>query len=88
MSEVMHTAKQQFGAWLSNNSIGYWPSQANYVWAFFDDASAMDEHLKQNNILVRAKVLKGNTGLRITIGTVAQTKNLISVCEQFLKLNA
>jgi histidinol-phosphate aminotransferase len=88
VSEVMHTAKPQFEAWLSNNSIGYWPSQANYVWAFFDDASAMDEHLKQNNILVRAKVLKGNTGLRITIGTVAQTKNLISVCEQFLKLNA
>lgn len=88
VSEVMHTAKPQFEAWLSNNSIGYWPSQANYVWAFFDDASAIDEYLKQNNILVRAKVLKGKTGLRITIGTVAQTKNLISVCEQFLKLNA
>jgi histidinol-phosphate aminotransferase len=88
VSEVMHTAKPQFEAWLSSNNIGYWPSQANYVWAFFDDASAMDEYLKQNNILVRAKVLKGNTGLRITIGTVAQTKNLISVCEQFLKLNA
>jgi histidinol-phosphate aminotransferase len=87
VEEVMHLAKPQFEAWLAKNNIGYWPSQANYVWAFFDDASAMNDYLKQNNILVRAKVLKGTTGLRITMGTVAQTDNLIDVCEQFFKLN-
>jgi histidinol-phosphate/aromatic aminotransferase/cobyric acid decarboxylase-like protein len=54
------------------------------VWAFFDDACVMEEYLKQNNILVRAKVLNGEVGLRITIGTVEQTDNLIGVCEQFL----
>jgi hypothetical protein len=36
---------------------------------------------------VRAKVYKGKTGLRITMGTAEQTKNLISVCEQFLMLS-
>lgn len=82
--EVMHTAKPQFEAWLSKNNISYWSSQANYVWAFFDDARLMDGYLKQNNILVRAKVLNSEVGLRITIGTVEQTNNLIGVCEQFL----
>lgn len=85
VGEVMQTAKPQFEAWLSKNNIGYWASHANYVWAFFDNADAMDEHLKQNDILVRAKAYQGKTGLRITIGTVEQTKNLISACEQFLK---
>lgn len=85
VSEVMQTAKPQFEAWLTKNNIDYWASRANYVWAFFDNADAMAEHLKQNDILVRPKVYKGKTGLRITIGTAEQTKNLISVCEQFLK---
>ncbi len=85
VSEVMQSAKPQFEAWLDTNNIDYWPSQANYIWAFFDKADAMAEHLKQNSILVRPKALKGKTGLRITIGTVEQTANLITVCEQFLK---
>jgi histidinol-phosphate aminotransferase len=86
VDEVMQTAKPQFEAWLSQHNIDYWPSQANYVWAFFDNSKVMDDYLRQNGILVRAKELNGKTGLRITIGTVEQTKNLISLCEQFLAL--
>jgi len=85
VNEVMHTAKPQFEAWLDTNNIDYWPSSANYIWAFFDNADAVNEHLKQNSILVRPKALNGKTGLRITIGTVEQTKNLIAVCEKCLK---
>jgi len=87
VGEVMQNAKPQFEVWLSKNNIGYWASSANYVWAFFDNADGMAEHLKQSDILVRAKVYKGKTGLRITMGTAEQTKNLISVCEQFLMLS-
>ncbi len=85
VNEVMNTAKPQFEAWLDQNNIDYWVSKANYIWAFFDNADAVNEALKQQNILVRPKALNGKTGLRITIGTVEQTTNLIAVCEQCLK---
>ena len=84
--EVMDVSKPRFEAWLTAQNIMFWPSQANYVWAFPDNAEAIGLALQQQNILVRPKKdAKGKLGLRITLGNEAQTEKLIT---EFAKLLA
>lgn len=77
VEEVMGQAKPLLEQWLENSGIEFWPSGANYVWAFPQNPELLANHLTQNNILVRPKIYCNQTGLRITIGTLAQTQKLI-----------
>lgn len=82
VEEVMSVAKPRFEAWLKAHNIRFWPSTANYVWAFPDKPQVVAEKLQRSGILVRPKrQADGVLGLRITIGDAAQTDRLISVME-------
>lgn len=76
--EVMLEAKPLLERYLHGAGIEYWPSGANYLWVFPPDAAAVNERLMQRGILVRPKAdADGKPGLRVTVGTVAQTEQLI-----------
>ena len=83
--EVMEESKPWFENWLTQNQIEFWPSSANYIWAFPPRAEELGDYLQSKAILVRPKNnLKGQPGLRITLGTLEQTKRLIAEIESFL----
>jgi histidinol-phosphate aminotransferase len=78
--EVMLTAKPLFEQYLIEQAIPFWRSDANYVWCFPPNPEQINRALLQANILVRPKVdAQGQTGLRVTIGTVEQTERAIAV---------
>lgn len=80
VAEVMSEAKPTLESFLVEAGIPFWPSGANYVWMFPADADAINRVLLQHNILVRPKAdADGRMGLRITVGTVEQTRHLIAV---------
>ncbi len=82
VTEVMDQSKPLLEEWLSLNNIEYWPSQANYIWAFFDKAEELNRYLSEKGILVRPKNYRDKLGLRITIGTLAQTQRLVDLLSQ------
>lgn len=85
VEEVMASSKPLFERFLDGREIPYWPSEANYIWVFFSDAKVLENQLVESGILVRAKSDSlGRVGLRITLGTLEQTKLLISLIEGFL----
>ncbi|GAA5317402.1 MAG: histidinol-phosphate transaminase [Candidatus Pelagadaptatus aseana] len=85
VDEVMTQSKPMLEAFLKERNIRFWPSAANYIWAFPDDAEALSEGLEKAAILVRPKAdLEGNLGLRITLGTREQTEHLLWVLEGLL----
>lgn len=85
VAEVMQQAKPMLEQYLAEEKVLYWPSGANYVWAFPADADAVNRVLLQHNILVRPKAdADGKPGLRITVGTVEQTRHLIAVLRTVL----
>ena len=80
IDEVMLVSKPRLEAYLDENAIFYWPSSANYIWVFFENAQLMEEKLRNAGILVRPKTTAdGKLGLRITVGTLKQTEHLIAV---------
>jgi len=80
VAEVMREAKPMLENFLAEAGVPFWPSGANYVWAFPANADAINRVLLQRNILVRPKAdAEGRMGLRITVGTVEQTRHLIAV---------
>lgn len=82
--EVMHEAKPAFEQFLAERNIPFWPSEANYVWCFPENADAINRALVAAGILVRPKAdSNGEVGLRITIGTVEQTQRAVDVFKQF-----
>ena len=86
VKEVMSTSKPVLEAWLNEKKITYWPSSANFIWLFPDNPNEIAQSLISENILIRPKNdAKGNKGLRITIGTKAQTERLLQCLEQSLK---
>lgn len=81
VQEVMNDSKPLFEGWLNEQGIEFWPSSANYVWAFPSRPQQIADFLQSKGILVRPKKNKeGELGLRITLGNLEQTKRLI---EQF-----
>ena len=83
--EVMDQAKPLLEAWLDRKNIVYWPSAANFVWLFPENPKQAEQHLRELGILVRPKMdAKGQTGLRVTIGNLPQTKRLIETLDQVL----
>lgn len=82
VEEVMHEAKPMLERFLEQKKIPYWSSGANYVWAFFDNAEAVELSLRNAGILVRPKTdASGKMGLRITVGTVEQMLRLLGELE-------
>ncbi len=83
IDEVMSKSKPVLEAFLSAQAIRYWPSVANFVWVFFDSPTYIEKQLRDAGILVRPKVDQmGVLGLRITLGTLAQTELLVGVLER------
>lgn len=80
VAEVMSRSKPLLEKYFDGNDIEYWPSAANYLWAFPQNPQELNERLNAAGILVRPKADQdGRIGLRITLGTVEQTEALISV---------
>lgn len=83
--EVMREAKPILEAFLSARDISYWPSGANYIWMFPPEHEHVNRLLLNNAILVRPKAdPNGRVGLRVTVGTVAQTERLLAVLDEAL----
>ena len=86
--EVMTESKPLVEEWFRSRDILFWPSQANYLWAFPAKPELLLADLKNNGILVRPKQNdQGHLGLRITIGNRMQTERLLGVLEKFYDLN-
>ena len=84
IAEVMNKSKPAFEAWCKGRQIGFWPSSANFLWTFPPDAANLASYLEECNILVRPKKDSlGNLGLRINLGTMEQTEQLISALNAF-----
>ncbi|GAB3092317.1 histidinol-phosphate aminotransferase family protein [Aestuariicella hydrocarbonica] len=85
VDEVMTVSKPMLESFLDEVGIAYWPSAANYLWTFPEEPQALELALREARILVRPKADGANRlGLRITIGTVEQTRRVIEVLRQAL----
>lgn len=86
VSEVMTQAKPELEAFLGAKGIDFWPSGANYIWAFPANPEEVEVALRERGILVRPKAdADGCMGLRITIGTLEQTRRLMALLQEFAK---
>lgn len=84
IKEVMKKSKPALEKWCRGRKIDFWPSRANFLWAFPPKAPELAEFLQEQNILVRPKKdAAGRIGLRINLGTVEQTEKLISALNDF-----
>ncbi|MGH1487233.1 MAG: pyridoxal phosphate-dependent aminotransferase [Cellvibrionaceae bacterium] len=84
VKEVMEEAKPLLERWLDSQGIDYWPSFANYLWTFPDNAELLNTHLATAGFLVRPKAYGEKIGLRVTVGTIDQMKQLIKIWAQHL----
>ena len=80
--EVMDESKPLLETFLQKEKIVYWPSSANFIWVFPDNAAQIERALREKGILVRPKQnQEGELGLRITLGTKAQTQRMIDILQ-------
>ncbi|MEO0414919.1 MAG: histidinol-phosphate transaminase [Verrucomicrobiota bacterium] len=78
--EVMEVSKPMLERFLASEGITFWPSSANYIWAFPEHPEKVEAALQKAGVLVRPKSdANGALGLRITIGTKSQTERVIEV---------
>jgi histidinol-phosphate aminotransferase len=82
--EVMDESKPLLENWLTDNGIDFWSSCANYIWAFPADAESLNTYLAGQGFLVRPKAYGKQLGLRITVGTLDQTTQLMDSWSQKL----
>lgn len=83
VNEVMTQSKPLLERYLREKSIVFWPSSANYLWAFVPQALEVASYLEKKGILVRPKADDGgNIGLRITLGSQAHTERLITILDE------
>ncbi|WP_019604803.1 pyridoxal phosphate-dependent aminotransferase [Teredinibacter turnerae] len=82
VDEVMQQSKPRLESYLDSKGIEFWPSGGNFLWVFFADPVSTEARLQAAGILVRPKMDgDGRLGLRITLGTLAQTEHLLAVLE-------
>jgi histidinol-phosphate aminotransferase len=85
VDEVMQESKPLLEAYLKRKGVRFWPSVSNYLWTFPADPQGLEKALQAAGILVRPKAdADGQMGLRITLGTRAQTERLIAVLDAHL----
>lgn len=83
--EVMDQSKPLLEQFFDQKSISYWPSYANYLWAFPDNKDQVEAALADASILVRPKAdAQGTIGLRISLGSLEQTYRLIDILSRVL----
>ena len=87
VKEVMTKAKPLLENWFDSQQIEYWPSCANYIWAFPANGEAVNHYLTEKGFLVRPKMYDDSLGLRITIGTIRQMERLIEEWTQFIRIS-
>ena len=79
VDELNNQAKPAFEAFLQEIGVVFWPTDANFVFCYFVDPPGLEAKLRAKGILVRPKKdADGVTGLRISLGTLAQTERLIA----------
>lgn len=88
VDEVMRQSKPQLEQWLAQQNIPFWPSTANYLWVFPKQAEVLSQYLEEQGFLVRPKAYQETMGLRVTLGTLEQTHQLINVWQDFLSKKA
>ncbi|WP_067516046.1 pyridoxal phosphate-dependent aminotransferase [Endozoicomonas ascidiicola] len=87
VSEVMEQSKPLFESFLHQKDISFWNSAANFIWAFPENSSVIEQHLRSKGILVRPKASNdGKMGLRVTLGDLAQTQRMVAAFEEALAL--
>merc|ERR1712194_865083 len=85
VTEVNEQAKPKFENFLREQGIRYWPSMANFIFCYFDQPDELEAKLRAKGILVRPKKDEnGITGLRISVGTVAQMDHVIATLKELL----
>ncbi len=85
VQEVMTQSKPLLEDFLKEKGIEFWPSSANFIWAFPENAASLEEKIRAAGILVRPKNnIEGKTGLRITLGNLQQTQALLAVLAKYL----
>lgn len=80
VSEVMTKSKPMLEKYLNQKNIKYYNSNVNFILVKPNNPEKVFNHLKTNNILTRPRtgsVIEGT--IRITIGTIKQTKKLIKI---------
>lgn len=86
VDEVMLHSKPVLENLFRDKGISFWASSANYLWAFPDNPEKMNQALLVENIRVRPKRdHNGLVGLRVTIGTIEQTRKMCRVIEASLE---
>lgn len=84
VKEVMDESKPLLELYLNDKRLDFWPSAANYIWVFPENADMLNQYLSENGVLVRPKIYQDAVGLRITVGTLEQTRSLISLLDKKL----
>jgi len=80
VKEVMQKSKPELEKFLKKNNMKFYPSRANFLFVETKDPMGLFNFLKKNKILVRP--LAGR--LRITVGTLKETKILIKSIKKYL----
>lgn len=84
IGEVMGESKARVEQCLTEQSIDYWPTVANYLLALPSNPDGLYDALMAKGILVRPRVdAQGNKALRITFGTRSQTDQLIDALIEY-----
>lgn len=85
VNEINGRSKPKLENYLKSRDVVFWPSNANYLFCYFEDPTSLEKGLRSKNILVRPKKDENGTlGLRVTIGTEEQTAGLIAAFEELL----
>jgi len=85
VNEVNQRSKPKFENYLRSRNVEFWPSQANYLFCYFDQPTALEASLRSRNIMVRPKKDENGTmGLRITMGTEEQVDGLIAALDELV----
>ncbi|WP_461535801.1 pyridoxal phosphate-dependent aminotransferase [Spongorhabdus nitratireducens] len=83
VSEVLEQSKPLLESFLHQHGIPFWPASANFIFAFPEQAEALNQQLQASGVLVRPKKnQQGKVGLRITLGTLEQTQRLVNELEK------
>ncbi len=85
VDEVMNAAKPLTEEFFQVNSIKYFPSSSNYILFVPEKPAELNQYFIDNNIRIRPRSGPNieNT-LRVSIGTVEQMKQFISVYQSYL----
>lgn len=85
VQEVMKQSKPMLEKFCRDNRIPFYPSNANFLLIRPKDGVSAERILRENGILVRLQNKPGITGtLRVSIGTLLQTKQFIRVYTRFV----